>query len=85
MDVMAESFASNSLLGLNTRTGRCCTELVEPLGKEVMTNLQNEKLQLGDIIWMYPVFGCLTNKVALTATSRAVTLNRVTSRPHNIK
>jgi hypothetical protein len=55
------------------------------LEKEVVTDLQNEKLQLGDIIWMYPVFGCLTNKVALTATSRAVTLNRVTSRPHNIK
>jgi hypothetical protein len=55
------------------------------LGKEVMTGLQNEKLQLGDIIWMNPVFGRLTNKVALTATSRAVALDRIAPRPYNIE
>ena len=34
---------------------------------------------------MHPVLGGLSNKIALTATSRAVALDWITPRPHDVK
>lgn len=50
-----------------------------------MTDLQNKKLQFSDVVWMNPVFSRLTNEITLTTTSRAIALDRVAPRPHNIK
>ena len=40
---------------------------------------QDDELQLCDVIWMYPVLGCLANKILLSASSGAVALGRVAS------
>lgn len=82
---MAESLASNSLLGLKTRTGRCCRWLAQVLLGEAETDLKDEKLQLSDIVRVHPVLGGLSNKIALTTTSRAVALDWITPRPHDVK
>jgi hypothetical protein len=44
-------------------------------------NLKNDKLQLGDIIWMHPILGRLTNKVLLTTSRGAIPFDRVSPRP----
>lgn len=84
MEVIAESLVSNSLLALNTRTGRCCRDLV---GSDLIWNctyLQDDKLELCDIVWMYPVLGRLTNEATLASTSCTVTLHRIASGSNNI-
>ena len=82
---MAESFASNSLFGLKTRTGRCCGDLAKVLAGEMRTDLKDEKLQLGNVVWMNPVLRGLSYEITLAATSRAITFDGVASRPNDIK
>lgn len=48
------------------------------------SNLEDDKLQLGDIIWMHPILGCLTHEVLLTASCRAISFDRITSCPNLI-
>jgi hypothetical protein len=40
--------------------------------------LQDDQLQLGDVIRVNPVFGCLTNKVLLASTSGRIAFDWVT-------
>lgn len=44
----------------------------------LVTNLENNQFQLGDVVRMYPVLGGLSHKVLLSATCRRITLDRVT-------
>ena len=46
--------------------------------------LQNYELQLRNVVWVNPVFCCVTDKAGLTSTSRAVSFDWVPSRPYNI-
>lgn len=39
--------------------------------------LQYDELQLGNIIWVYPVFGRLPDEVLLASSSCTVTFNRI--------
>jgi hypothetical protein len=50
----------------------------QKLEEWLVTNLENDQFQLGDVIRMYPVLGCLSHKVLLSTTCRRVTLDRVT-------
>ena len=46
--------------------------------------LKNDEFQLSNVVWMNPVFCCVTNKVGLAPTSSAVSFDWVTSCPYNI-
>jgi hypothetical protein len=43
------------------------------------TYLQDNKLELGNIVRMHPVFCCLTDEILLSSTSRRVSDDRVTT------
>jgi hypothetical protein len=55
------------------------------LARETKTDLQDEELQFRDVIRMHPIFGCLSNEIALASTSRTVALDWITPRSHDIK
>lgn len=85
MDETAESLVSNSLLGLNTSTGRCFKLLAgQTFQCKNSTNLEDDKLQLRDIIWVNPVLCCLTNEILLTTAGRAVPFDWISFRPDQI-
>ena len=46
--------------------------------------LEDYKLQLSDVVWMYPVFGGLSYEVLLATASSTITLDWVTTRPNQI-
>lgn len=48
------------------------------------THLHDYQLDLGNIIWMDPVFRCLADETALASTSRTIPLYRIASRSHDI-
>lgn len=49
-----------------------------------LTNLEYDEFQFGDVVWMHPVLGSLSNEVLLAATCRSVTFDRVTPGPDQI-
>lgn len=51
---------------------------------QVCTYLQDDQLQLGDVVRVYPVFRCLTNEILLRASRAAVALGRVSSGANQI-
>lgn len=73
---MAESLGSNSLLGLNTKTGKCfkMSALIS-LSRKVVY-LEDDQLHLCDIVWMYPIFGRIPNEILLTSSCCTVALSR---------
>lgn len=82
---MAESLVSNSLLALNTRTGRCFKLSVTGSNKDgYFTDLQYNELQFRDVIRVNPILCGLTDKVLLTASCGAVAFYWVSSSPHKI-
>ena len=84
MDVIAESFASNSLLALKTSTGRCCDVLAQNWGVIGDPYLENDELEFCDVIWMNPVFRGIPNEATLASSGRAVPLYRVSSSSDHI-
>lgn len=46
--------------------------------------LKNDEFQLRNVVWVNPVFCCVTNKVGLTSTSSTVSFDWVPSCPYNI-
>jgi hypothetical protein len=49
--------------------------------RRMTPNLENDKLQFGDIIWMHPILGRLTNKVLLTTSCGTIAFDWVSPRP----
>jgi len=49
------------------------------------TDLKDEQLHFGDIVWMNPILGSLSDEIALATTSRAVAFDRVAPRSNDIK
>ncbi len=82
---MAESLVSNSLLALNTSTGRCFTLSVAGSNKDgVFTDLKYNEFQFRDVIRVNPILCGLTDKILLTASRGAVAFDWVSSSPHEI-
>lgn len=82
---MAESLVSNSLLALNTSTGRCFTLSVADSNKDgVFTDLKYNEFQFRDVIRVNPILCGLTDKILLTASRGAVAFDWVSSSPHEI-
>lgn len=82
---MAESLVSNSLLALNTSTGRCFTLSVAGSNNDgIFTDLEYNEFQFRDVIRVNPILCGLTDKVLLPASGGAVALNWVSSSPHEI-
>jgi len=76
MDEMAESLVSNSLLALNTSTGRCYMGQRWLYSRFELPYLQYNELQLRHIIWVNPVLGRLPHEVLLPTSGGAVPFYR---------
>lgn len=82
---MAESFVSNSLLALNTSTGRCFTFSAAGSNKDgVFTDLQYDEFQFRYVIRVNPILCGLTDKILLTTSRGAVACDWIASSPHEI-
>lgn len=85
MDETAESLGLNSLLALNTSTGRCFVESAPSLQPaRPDPYLEDDQLQLRDIVLVDPVFGSLADKILLASTGTAVTFGWIALGSHQI-